>query len=125
MRNAILRLQAVLLCALVMSTEAGTSLAQSAPAAPAAPLDWFQRADKLANIRVPGAQPFHLKATFHAYEGIELLDKKQKSEMAVGDGVYEETWGAALVAQGSDAGGLSRRGGRVRAWTKDAGVVGV
>jgi hypothetical protein len=56
------------------------------------PIAWFQRANDQLNLRTPGAAPFRLTVSFHAYPGMELLGKKKKSQMTVGDGVYEETW---------------------------------
>jgi hypothetical protein len=54
-------------------------------------LDWFRRADALANIRMPGSASFRMKVTFHAYPGIDFA-KPGKSTILTGDGVYEETW---------------------------------
>jgi hypothetical protein len=44
------------------------------------------------DIRTPGAAPFHLRATFHAYPGEELLSPGQKPKIMTGDGVYDEVW---------------------------------
>lgn len=79
---------------------AGFSLANAQTAAqpqPAAPepktaMEWFQRASEQLNLRTPGAAPFHMKVTFHAYPGLELLGAKEKSDFVSGDGVYEEQW---------------------------------
>lgn len=54
--------------------------------------DWFARASELMNPRTPGATPFHLKVTFHAFPGEELLGPKEKPSIITGDGIYEETW---------------------------------
>jgi len=43
------------------------------------------------DLRAPGASPFHMKVTFHAYPGEELLSPGQKPQIMTGDGVYEET----------------------------------
>lgn len=52
---------------------------------------WFQRADDITNIRLPGAAPFHLKATFRAGPGLDFA-KPGKSTIVAGDGTYDETW---------------------------------
>jgi hypothetical protein len=36
------------------------------------PTDWFVRADDLTNLRLPGATPFHLRATFQASPGLDF-----------------------------------------------------
>lgn len=55
-------------------------------------MEWFQRASDQMTLRVPGSAPFHMKVTFHAFPGQEMLGAKQKSDFVSGDGVYEETW---------------------------------
>jgi len=52
---------------------------------------WFQRADGLTNLRLPGSAPFLMKVTFHAYPGIDL-SQPGRSPIITGDGTYEETW---------------------------------
>jgi hypothetical protein len=52
---------------------------------------WFQRAGEQRNLRLPGSTPFHLKVTFRAFPGLELLPPG-KEQILTGDGVYEETW---------------------------------
>jgi hypothetical protein len=44
------------------------------------------------NIRLPGSAPFHMRATFHAFPGLEYPRKGEKPQIITGDGVYEETW---------------------------------
>ena len=65
--------------------------AQTAPE-PKTSIEWFQRARDKMNLRLPGCTPFHMKVTFHALPGVELLDRGKKSDIVTGDGVYEETW---------------------------------
>jgi hypothetical protein len=55
-------------------------------------LGWFERASEQLNLRALGSAPFHMKVSFHAFPGVELLPAKEKSEFAIGDGIYEETW---------------------------------
>lgn len=52
---------------------------------------WFQRADNSLSLRLLGGTPFHMRVTFHAFPGDEML-KKGLSLMITGDGAYEETW---------------------------------
>jgi len=54
--------------------------------------EWFQRANNQMNLRMPGSAPFHMKVTFQAFPGVELLDPKEQSDFVAGDGIYEETW---------------------------------
>jgi hypothetical protein len=75
-----------------LSTQAQTpATAQTAPE-PKTSVEWFQRARDQLNLRMPGCKPFHMKVTFHAFPGVELLDRGKKPEILTGDGVYEETW---------------------------------
>jgi hypothetical protein len=67
------------------------AVAQTAPPEPKTSIEWFLRASERMNLRMPGSAPFHMKVTFHAFPGIELLPPK-KSEIVTGDGTYEETW---------------------------------
>jgi hypothetical protein len=66
--------------------------AQAADEDPKTAKDWFQHANDRMNLRMPGTTPFHMKVTFHAFPGVELLGAKEKSDFVSGDGVYEETW---------------------------------
>jgi hypothetical protein len=51
--------------------------ADSTPAKePAAAADWLKHANTLMDVRAPGAAPFHLKVTFHAYPGMDFFQKK-------------------------------------------------
>lgn len=59
---------------------------------PTGSLEWFQRARDRMNLRMPGSTPFHLRATFHAYPGDEVLDKSETHQICTGDGTYDETW---------------------------------
>lgn len=43
-------------------------------------------------LRMPGSAPFHLRVTFHANAGEEMLGMKEKSYFITGDGVYDEIW---------------------------------
>lgn len=54
-------------------------------------IDWFRRADELTNIRLPDSPPFHMKATFQAYPGVDFAEPG-KSTIQTGGGTYEETW---------------------------------
>jgi hypothetical protein len=54
-------------------------------------LGWFERAGDQMNLRELGSAPFHMRVKFHAFPGQELLPP-EKSEIIIGDGVYEETW---------------------------------
>lgn len=56
-------------------------LKSGAPSLPAAN-SYFDRARQLSGLRVEGAQPFHLRASFEAFGSAELT----------GAGTYEETW---------------------------------
>jgi hypothetical protein len=69
-----------------------SAAAQAADEEPKTAKDWFQHASDRMNLRMPGTSPFHMKVTFHAFPGIELLGLGEKSEFVTGDGVYEETW---------------------------------
>jgi hypothetical protein len=77
--------------ALNLSAQA-PAFAQAAAAEPKTSIEWFSRASERMNLRLPGSAPFHLRVTFHAYPGMELLGPKEKSDFISGDGVYEETW---------------------------------
>ena len=65
---------------------------QTAVPEPKTSAEWFQRASDIMNLRLPGSAPFHMRITFHASPGMELLSFKEKPEIVTGDGVYEETW---------------------------------
>ncbi len=80
-----------LLVVLITPLLAQTPSAPSKSPDPPAPIGWFIRADDLSNLRLPGAAPFHLKATFHASPGLDFA-KPGKSTIVTGDGTYEETW---------------------------------
>ena len=69
-----------------------SAAAQAADEEPKNAKDWFQHASDRMNLRMPGTSPFHMKVTFHAFPGVELLGVKEKSDFVSGDGVYEETW---------------------------------
>jgi len=69
-----------------------SAAAQAADEEPKNAKDWFQHASDRMNLRMPGTAPFHMKVTFHAFPGVELLGAKEKSDFVSGDGVYEETW---------------------------------
>jgi hypothetical protein len=61
------------------------------------------------NLRMPGCTPFHMRVTFHALPGIELLGPKERSSILTGDGIYEETWLAPKpLAASCDAGRIRR-----------------
>lgn len=66
--------------------------AQTALPEPKSSMEWFQRASDRMNLRQPDSAPFHMRVTFHAFPGEELLGLKEKPEILSGDGVYEETW---------------------------------
>jgi len=66
--------------------------AQSATPQPNTPVDWLERAAEQMNLRLPGAARFHLKVTFHAFPGVEMLGPKEKPQIITGDGTYEESW---------------------------------
>jgi hypothetical protein len=68
------------------------SPAPPAEAEPKKPIEWFLRANDRMSLRMPGSAPFHMKVTFHAFPGDEILTKGERSEIVTGDGVYEETW---------------------------------
>jgi hypothetical protein len=53
---------------------------------------WFERASDQMNLRGADGVPFHMKVTFKALPGLELLEGKKKPQIMTGDGVYEETW---------------------------------
>jgi len=55
------------------------------------PLDWFRRADKLTNLRLPGSQPFSMRVTFQAWPGIDFTTPGH-SPILTGPGVYQESW---------------------------------
>src|ERR1700742_3735758 len=85
----------LLSCAVLISL-LGTTFSRAPSARPAevTPGDathWFVRAEDLTNLRLPGAPPFHLKATFRAGPGLDFA-KRGESTMITGDGTYEETW---------------------------------
>lgn len=54
-------------------------------------MDWLRRAADLMDIRRAGAAAFHLRAAFHAYQGIDFSPPGQ-STMIIGNGLYEEWW---------------------------------
>ena len=53
------------------------------------PAEWFARAQEQMNLRLPGSTPFHMKVSFRALPGIELV---KTPKIMTGEGVYEETW---------------------------------
>ena len=53
---------------------------------------WFQRASDRMNLRGLDGVPFHMRVTFTALSGLELLGKNKKPQIITGGGVYEETW---------------------------------
>jgi hypothetical protein len=65
---------------------------QAATPPPNASVEWLERASEQMNLRLPGAAPFHLKVTFHAFPGIEMLGPKENAQIITGDGTYEESW---------------------------------
>jgi hypothetical protein len=80
----------VYLLVLAFSAADGTG-AISPPEKDAPATQWLERAQGLTDIRAPGAAPFQLKVTFHAFAGT-VLSKKAKDAVVTGDGTYEETW---------------------------------
>src|SRR5579862_7312794 len=58
---------------------------------PKQPIDWLARAAGRLEIRQAGAAAFHLRATFHAYQGIDF-SAPGESTMIIGNGTYEEWW---------------------------------
>lgn len=74
---------------LVLFEVSGSQLALTAK--PDTGAQWLERADSLANIRLPGSAPFHMKVTFHAYPGVDF-SRKGKPTIITGDGTFEETW---------------------------------
>jgi hypothetical protein len=65
---------------------------QAAAPEPKTAMEWLQRASDQMNLRMPGSAPFHMKVSFHAFPGEEVLGPKEKPQIQTGDGVYEETW---------------------------------
>ena len=92
-RSSMKSLRISLLVVLITPLLAQTPSAPSKSPDPPAPIGWFIRADDLSNLRLPGAAPFHLKATFHASPGLDFA-KPGKSTIVTGDGTYEETFGS-------------------------------
>lgn len=84
----------LLSCVLIDAFAQPAPTAQLAPPEPKTSIEWFQRASERMNLRMPGCSPFHMRVTFHAFPGREYLSKGEKSEIVIGDGVYEETWAA-------------------------------
>ncbi|MGA2217524.1 MAG: hypothetical protein ABSG51_05525 [Terracidiphilus sp.] len=76
----------------VLSVAGTVTRAQSAVLEPKTPIEWLQRANDQMSLRIPGAAPFHMKVTFHAFPGNELLRKKEQPQIIVGSGVYDEVW---------------------------------
>ena len=66
--------------------------AQTPQPEPKRPVEWFARAQNLMDLRTYDAAPFHLKVSFHAFPGNELLAPGEKPAIITGDGKYEETW---------------------------------
>ncbi len=66
--------------------------AQLSATEPKSSIDWFARASEEMNIRMPGSPPFHMKVTFHAFPGEEVLGPKETPQIMTGDGAYEEEW---------------------------------
>lgn len=92
-RSNLLHLSSVALLAPIICAARPVSLqAQPYVKGPKTPGEWFQRASDQMNIRMPGSAPFHMKVTFHAYPGEELLSSKEKPQIATGDGTYDEIW---------------------------------
>ncbi|HUB17815.1 MAG TPA: hypothetical protein VL990_04220 [Acidobacteriaceae bacterium] len=54
-------------------------------------MSMLEHANTLTDIRAPGAAPFDLKVTFHAYPGLDFA-RKGKPTIITGDGSYEELW---------------------------------
>jgi hypothetical protein len=86
------RLSLLLSFACVIFPLAGQTGAPDPAADPKDATAWFQRASDRLNLRTFDAAPFHMKVTFTALPGLELLPKNQKPEIITGDGTYEETW---------------------------------
>ncbi|MGA2674546.1 MAG: hypothetical protein ABSE99_15105 [Terracidiphilus sp.] len=85
------------ICGLFVACLMVPAAAQTGASQPKDAAGWFQRASEQMNLRVFGVASFHMKVTFHAFPGIQLLDEKKSekeggSEILAGDGVYEETW---------------------------------
>lgn len=65
-------------CCLALSGRAQTP-AQAPAATPEPtteskkPMEWFLRANDRMSLRMPGSAPFHMKVTFHAFPGEEML----------------------------------------------------
>jgi hypothetical protein len=70
------------------------SVSSGKPSEPKTSMEWFARASDKMNNRMAGSPPFHMRVTFHAYPGIQLLGRHEKPDILTGDGVYEETWAA-------------------------------
>jgi len=66
--------------------------AQTPQPEPKRPVEWFARAQNLMDLRTYDAAPFHLRVSFHAFPGNELLGPHEKPAIVTGDGKYEETW---------------------------------
>lgn len=66
--------------------------AQTTQPEPAKPFEWFARAQRLMDPRTFDSPPFHLKVSFHAFPGDELLAPGEKPAIITGDREYEETW---------------------------------
>lgn len=66
--------------------------AQTTASEPNAPGDWLRRAAEQMDLRSLGATPFHMKVTFHAWPGIEMLRPGESPEIITGTGTYEESW---------------------------------
>lgn len=98
MRRALLLcLVVACLCLSVRAQTAAPEPSLSKRTQPVAPepnssMEWFQRASDETSLRMPGSAPFHIKVTFHAFAGEEMLGAKQKSDFITGEGAYEETW---------------------------------
>src|ERR1035437_8494412 len=114
MRRALLLcLVVACLCLSVRAQTAAPEPSLSKRTQPVAPepnssMEWFQRASDETSLRMPGSAPFHIKVTFHAFAGEEMLGAKQKSDFITGEGAYEETWlGGHQWRRGGTLGGDS------------------
>jgi hypothetical protein len=86
------RLSLLLSFACVIVPLAGQTGAPDPAADPKDATGWFQRASDRMNLRTFDGAPFHMKVTFTALPGLELLPKNKKPQIITGDGTYEETW---------------------------------
>ena len=87
----------MIFCSLILSCQFGHAIAEPVPPEPKTAIEWFQRASDQMNIRLPGSAPFHMTVKFQAFPGEELLGIKEKSQIMVGDGVYEEVGSPPII----------------------------